>query len=52
MLIIEIHAETIEKNNPSTRQKREDERPKQAIDKSHTAGSRLWKAIKHRSPVI
>ena len=52
MLIIEIHVDTIEnaEASPSTRQKREAERPKRASDHSQIAGSRLWKAIKHRAP--
>jgi hypothetical protein len=50
MLIIEIHAETIEESNPSTHPKWEDERSKQAKENSQTTGNRFWKAFKRRVP--
>ena len=50
MLIIEIHVDTIEETNSSTRTRREDERPNRADDKTQTGGSRIWKAFKHRVP--
>ena len=50
MLIIEIHVETIEESNPSTRKKREDERPKRAINKTKNTSNRFWKAIKLSFP--
>jgi hypothetical protein len=50
MLIIEIHVDTIEESKPSTRIKREDERPKKASDKTKTTGNRFWNAIKLSIP--
>jgi hypothetical protein len=52
MLIIEIHVDTIEntETSPSTRIKREDERPTRASQKSRTTGNRFWKAIKLSIP--
>ena len=50
MLIIEIHVDTIEESKPSTRMKREDERPKKPRDKTKTTGNRFWNAIKLSIP--
>ena len=50
MLIIEIHVDTIEESNSSTRKKRKDERPTRASHKSKNTGNRLWKAINLRFP--
>ena len=50
MLIIEIHVDTIEESNPSTRKQREDERRKKAGEKTHTTGNRFWNAIKLSIP--
>ena len=55
MLIIEIHVDTIEESNPSTRKKREDEgsklsSPKRASHKSKHTGNRFLKAIKLSFP--
>ena len=52
MLIIEIHVDTIENTeiSPSTRTKREDERPTQASQKPVATGNRFWKAIKLSIP--
>jgi hypothetical protein len=52
MLIIEIHVDTIEnpETSPSTRKKREDERPKKAGQKQTTTGNRFWDAIKLSIP--
>jgi len=52
MLIIEIHVDTIESADapPSTRPKREDERPKRASKDLKITGNRFWNAIKVSIP--
>ena len=51
MLIIEIHVDTVEDANPSTRKIREDEgsRPSSPTKSKHT-GNRFWNAIKLSFP--
>ena len=55
MLIIEIHVDTVEDANPSTRKIREDEgsrpsSPTKANEKSKHTGNRFWNAIKLSFP--
>ena len=55
MLIIEIHVDTVEETNPSTRKQRADKGPERgspnrARNKSKHTGSRLWKAINLNFP--
>lgn len=55
MLIIEIHVDTVEESNPSTRKKREDKSPergssRRAKQKSKHTGNRIWKAINLNFP--
>jgi len=50
MLIIEIHAETIEESNSSTHPKWEDEHNKKTNKNLRTSRSRFWEAIKLSIP--
>jgi hypothetical protein len=50
MLIIDIHVDTVEDTNPSTRKIREDERPKRVKNSSKKTENRFWNAIKLSFP--